>query len=111
MKASLFRDILLLEAIGDRWDEDTPATLPVTGDFFKFSNVMIFERLAITSRKERYNMAIKEFDTVIMPDGRIGTLVDVYADGKKGIVEDMEMIGDEYKLYDVLISELREVPD
>ena len=56
-------------------------------------------------------MAIKEFDTVLMPDGRIGTLVDIYADGKKGIVEDMEMIGDEYKLYDVLISELREVPD
>lgn len=56
-------------------------------------------------------MAIKEFDTVLMTDDRIGTLVDVYAGGKKGIVGDMEMIGDEYKLYDVLISELREVPD
>ena len=55
-------------------------------------------------------MAIKEFDTVIMTDGRIGTLVDIYADGKKGIVEDMKMIDGKYKLYDVLISELREVP-
>ena len=111
LTASLFRDILLIEAIGDRRNEDISSTLPFTGGFFKFSNVMTFERLAITSRKERLHMAIKEFDTVIMPDGRIGTLVDVYADGKKGIVEDMEMIGDEYKLYDVLISELREVPD
>ena len=65
----------------------------------------------MTNRKERHHMAIKEFDTVIMPNGRIETLVDVYADGKKGIVEDMEMIGDEYKLYDVLTSELREVSD
>ena len=111
LTAPLFRDILLLKAIGDRRNEDTTSALPLTGGFFKFSNVMTFERLAITSRKERHHMAIKEFDTVIMPNGRIGTLVDVYADGKKGIVEDMEMIGDEYKLYDVLISELREVPD
>lgn len=111
MTASLFYDILLPEAIGDRRNEDTTSTLPFTGGFFEFSNVMALGRLAITNRKERHHMAIKEFDTVIMPDGRIGTLVDVYADGKKGIVEDMEMIGDEYKLYDVLISELREVPD
>lgn len=111
MTASLFHDILWFEAIGDRRNEDISSTLPFTGGFFKFSNVITFERLAITSRKERLRMAIKEFDTVIMPNGRIGTLVDVYADGKKGIVEDMEMIGDEYKLYDVLISELREVPD
>ena len=111
LTASLFYDILLPEAIDDRRNEDTTSTLPFTGGFFEFSNVMALGRLAITNRKERHHMAIKEFDTVIMPNGRIGTLVDVYADGKKGIVEDMEMIGDEYKLYDVLISELREVPD
>ena len=53
-------------------------------------------------------MSIKEYDKVIMPDGKIGTLVDVYADGTKGVVEDLKETNGIYQLYDVMISDLRE---
>ena len=53
-------------------------------------------------------MSIKEYDKVIMPDGKIGTLVDVYADGTKGVVEDLKETNGIYQLYDVMIGDLRE---
>lgn len=53
-------------------------------------------------------MSIKEYDKVIMPDGKIGTLVDVYANGTKGVVEDLKETNGIYQLYDVMISDLRE---
>ena len=53
-------------------------------------------------------MSIKEYDKVIIPDGKIGTLVDVYADGTKGVVEDLKETNGIYQLYDVMISDLRE---
>lgn len=52
-------------------------------------------------------MSIKEYDMVIMPDGKIGTLVDIYADGTKGVVEDSQETNGIYQLYDVMISDLR----
>lgn len=54
-------------------------------------------------------MSIKEYDKVTMPDGKIGTLVDVYADGTKGVVEDLQKTNGIYQLYDVVISDLREI--
>lgn len=54
-------------------------------------------------------MSIKEYDKVAMPDGKIGTLVDVYADGTKGVVEDLQKTNGIYQLYDVVISDLREI--
>ena len=53
-------------------------------------------------------MSIKEYDKVVMPDGKIGTLVDVYADGTKGVVEDLQETNGIYQLYDVMITDLKE---
>lgn len=52
-------------------------------------------------------MNVKEFDKVIMQNGKVGTLVDVSDDGTKGIVEDWEKVGGTYQLYDVKIDTLR----
>lgn len=53
-------------------------------------------------------MSIREFDQVIMKNGKTGTLIDVSADGTKGIVENSEKTDDGYPLYNVRISELSE---
>lgn len=50
-------------------------------------------------------MSIREFDQVIMKNGKTGTLIDVSADGTKGIVESSEKTDDGYPLYNVRISD------